>query len=679
MTKTFELWLDESGTFANDANEKSQPSLVGGILVESGTFDKNALNYVVPENKKYHSCEETDTYIRFSRVEEKLFVNDTNRMVVFSNSERVLILDKTLTYLNVISEGIIKLIKHLKSEYGDVHLKVLFSNYFVTGVENGLFPDQTTIPLKEYILRLKEKIVVEGYKSNIKDSEWEIENVSANDKRMMMADIVCNTFYTQDGRRKFNQSEREHIVSCYKDEKRTLVFTVESVLEKTFKNYLIENRIGEAVSNICLTKRKKLLDRSFSVLATRINTSGNQDVVFQYKFISAYIEYYINVVRDYDLCITLLDNLLEYYIPLLQKYEKNNNRMPSYSKSLRFDLMFYKLTVYTHKGDILKIKEIETECDEIVETLPTSLESVNYKIKYANRKIIGLIDAFKFEEALVEADTLVERSKGVKELLDLVGGNEDKYYDELGKALGTRLLIKTLLIRFNKELYEDAVNDSNEAIENFTSIYDKQRQYLYRAQLETAAENYDDALLYLKWATGVDQDCSAQILFDEVKKSPYRTSAYVSLLAEGARNNWKYSADLFNVNGLDSYISELFVKERYSHPDEIILWKYASYFSMNGHSVETSSKYYQKAVDSCFQRESDYSINVIGLAVYFEYLSYLITNNIGKNENKRKLRKKWEIVSNNDALGIVESVFGSVDFESDDAGYYYNLSRKITY
>ena len=131
--KIFNLWLDESGDFRNDDKKKKNelPSLVGGILTEGGSFSDQAVQSILPEEGTYHSVERNDQLDRFRRIREKLFVNRNNRFVVFNNQECVMIVDNNLTYLNIIAEGILQLIKDLKTRYGNIRLNILTWNHLL--------------------------------------------------------------------------------------------------------------------------------------------------------------------------------------------------------------------------------------------------------------------------------------------------------------------------------------------------------------------------------------------------------------------------------------------------------------------------------------------------------------------------------------------------------------------
>ncbi|MCR4605907.1 MAG: hypothetical protein K5639_07925 [Eubacterium sp.] len=675
--KQFDLWLDESGSFENDSREVKKganPSLVGGLLVETGSFSDASIRAILPEDV-YHSVEikdSKDTLQRFRSIEEKLFKNDSNRLVVFSKQEYIMIIDNSLTYLNIMSEGILQLIKNLKARYGEIRLRVLIANRVDT--TTGREKKDSVVDTEEYIKRLREKLVIGGMESSISEKEWELDRASAKkDKRLMLADIVCNTIYTRHKDWKFDQTERDYIESVYSDSEKTLIFTAfESVLEKRFREELIENRIGEAVVSVCISDNKDILKRSFRILEERLESEEIHDVRFQYRFIEAYIEYYLNEVRDFDMCLRLLQNLLDYYIPLLEK--KN----VEYAFRLRTDIEFYMITVYTHLGDIRRIEQLEKICDAHIRELPVSPENMNYRVKFENRQIGVMIDRYDFEGALEHADVLVDRCIQIKELIELVSDDTDVKYDELAKALGTRLQARTFLVRNNRNLYNDCVEDSEKAISMFSTDVDQRRQYSYRVHLETEYGQYEEALKYLKMSVGVGEAISIKELWKKAVESPYSVSAYIRLMAEGDIAGWERAEEMYTPISSDRYIDKLIEKETIYHPGEIILWKLAMFCSHNK-MHNAAEKYYEKAMSICFS-EDKLTMCILGLGIGFEYYAFLLKKDSGKATSFfRILNKRLKNTQRIDSIGSVDRVFGNIDLKNEEPEYFWSLSRKITY
>lgn len=676
--RKFELWLDESGDFEND-NRKTgagvNPSLIGGLLIENNTFPDSFINAILPESGTYHSVDENDQLDRFRLIDEKLFKNAANRIVVFSNQERIMVLDNNLTYLNIISEGILQLIKRLKAQYGEISLKAIIANRVNT--TTGLDPSQSVVPVDEYVNRLSEKLIIGGAENAISNKEWELTTSSARkDKRLMLADIICNTFYTRYRKRKFSESEQEYIESIYTDENKTLIFTVfESILEKNFKNNLIENRIGEAVASICLSNNAEALDRCFSLLKLNFLTCGVHDITFQYEFIKAYIDYHISVVRDFDQCKIFLNNLLVYYIPLLE--ENENAIKGSYAQKLALDIKFYLYTVQTHVGNVKAADELENECENLLKEIPNSFENVSYKLKFKTRKITNLINAFEFDAALTSTDKQIQACRDIKTVLDLTSQESENHYDELAKTLGTRVQIVSFLLRNKPDLYQSGVENSDEAINEFTESVDIQRQFLYRVQLETEHGSYDLALDFLKKAAGVNISASIKELWQKMESGKiFGVNAYIRLMAEADR--WDTAEEMYKLLSNAGYIQRLSEQGQIYHPVEIIFWKYAYYCAKHG-MISAAIKSYAQAIEISFAEE-DITLNIIGLGIYMEELSVLIVNQKKDFASaKKQFNRKWMRVQELDYKGILPKVFGDINMQSEDADYFRKLSRRITY
>ena len=646
--------------------------MVGGLLIEGNSFPELYINAVLPEEGTYHSVAENDQLERFKIIEGKLEENNSNRFVVFSNQERIMIIDNNLTYLNIISEGILQLLKNLKAQFGDVFLRVIIANRVDT--TTGLEPGKSIVQQSEYEKRLKEKLLIASLNNSIKESEWALQTSSARkDKRLMLADIICNTFYTRGKKKKFSSEERAYIDSIYTDKEKTLIFTVfESVLEKQFRTNLIENRIGEAVASICLSTNRETLESCFLLLDSRLSNCGVHEIDFQYKFIEAYIGYYVNVARDFELCNIYLNNLLDYYIPLLKKYYPEH-----YAERLVLDIKFYLLTVNTHTGNVSEAKRIENECGGLISNLPTSLDTINYKIKFENRRIINLINSFDYDEALARVNELIRKCGEIKELLSLISDVKPYHYDEYAKALGTRLQLKRLMLRKDRSLYSSAKKDSDEAILEFTNQSDRQRQFIYRTLLEIEEGNYDDALHYLKLTAGLEDTAAIRELWEVLEPgSVFAICAFVKLMADSEK--WEPANEMYSVFSTSSFLQNLEKEANPAYPAHVIIWKSAYYYAKN-HLMNAALKHYKKAVDICFYT-NDLTLNIIGIGIGFEMMAMMLSNGGGQiNNYKKQLRKKWNAIVSDGYKSTLLNVFGTVDFDSEDADYYLSKSKNITY
>lgn len=670
MKKTFIMYLDESGSFKKDSDSVKRgknPSLIGGVLFEENQFTINHINQIIG-NENIHCTEEKDIEKQFQRFMQ--IAACQIQFILFQNTECIWILDNNLTYLNIMTEGIIKTLKYLKQKYKDIKLKVLIANRVDT--TTGLPKVNSIVQEDVYIKRLQEKMILSSLEEQISKEDWEIEKASARmDKRLMIADIVCNTFYMRN--LKFQRPMQQEIQKVYEDKEKTIIFSVlETLTEKEFSKYLLENRLGEAISVLCQRKNETIIEEKMNLIEERLLTMTTSEIELQYRFIATKVENFIEVNNDFTGCIMFLKNLLKYFIPRLKKIEEQEEL----TARLTLDINFYLITAYSHTGNIKEIEDCLHLCDKEIENLSNNWQTIDYQMKYQNRKIVHYSNLFEFERSLESCQNLVEKCRGIKSVLELCYENRTSIkYNELAKALGNLVQIYTFLLREKKEYYEKAKQASEEAIEEFTSQEDKRRQYLYRCALETEASHFDEALDYLYQSVGIAKDQKIENLVKKLEESScYTWAQYFRLMAEGKLVGWKKSEEMAESLSRSPLLPNLKKHFEKRHPYEIIAWKWATYLMETGKENAAIEKY-DLALSFCFEEDS--TLNMIGLAIELEKYSYLLKYNKTTQQGsvKKSLQKHYQKISQN----FKDNIFEAIDFEKDNSQYYFALSRKITY
>lgn len=675
--KHFELWLDESGEFDNDrqkARKGMSVSHIGGLLTESGTFPMSRVERIIQE-AFFHSTEESNTDLQFARF-QKLVKTDA-RFVLFQNEECILVLDHNLTYQNMMAEGLIKLIKRLKSEYGDISLRVLIANRIIDRNKSGSYDRSNLVPPEHYVQRLKERIIMAGLRESVPETDWTLQTASARkDKRLMLADIVCNTFLTRNSKFRKNPKQSALINRIYEDSEKTLRWPVfEMSVESEFLKAMTENRLGEAVAVLCQSGQKALLDKYMPTVFSRLENMPFYDMDLQYRFISALIDYQLRDSRDYAACLRLLTNLRQSFLPVLQKIPQRWSK--EIADRLSVDLCFYLDTVYTHQGNVAASLVCEKLCDQEMAKLPCDWDSVAYRMRYLLRKIITRINRFDFQEALSQCDQLTARCEQVREALTLTvdGEKEPVRFVELAKALGTRVQIKSFLLRQHPEYYLSACEDSDRAIDEFNSENEKRRQYLYRVHLETEAKQFDRASNWLLRAAGMEHaDARALIAFiaSAPRLDEYLLMTYIRLMAEGQRAGWTQAETFYTCLSRTDILPRLLERTDTGHPYEICMWKTASYLAWSG-NTRAARKYYARACDACFDKDS-LTLTCIGIAVLVEQYAFERKNRMPESKKTlQSLKKQLQGLDGQTAL------FSDLTFDSDDWTFYENMSRRVTY
>lgn len=674
--KHFELWLDESGEFDNDrqkARKGMSVSHIGGLLTESGTFPMSRVERIIQEDF-FHSTEEANADLQFARF-QKLAATDA-RFVLFQNEECILVLDHNLTYQNMMAEGLIKLIKRLKSECGDITLRILIANRIIDRNKKYDGGRSNLVPPEHYVQRLKERIIMAGLRESVPGTDWTLQTASARtDKRLMLADIVCNTFLTRNTKFRKNPAQSGLINQIYEDPEKTLRWPVfEMSVESEFLKAMTENRLGEAVAVLCQSGRQALLDKYMPMVYSRLENMPFYDMDLQYRFISALIDHQLRDTRDYDACLRLLTNLRQSFLPVLRKIPRKWSQ--EIADRLSVDLCFYLDTVYTHQGNVAASLECEKLCDQEMAKLPCDWDSVAYRMRYLLRKIITRINRFDFQEALSQCDRLVARCENVREALELTGdGEEPIRFVELAKALGTRVQIKGFLLRHHPESYLSACEDSDRAIDEFHSENEKRRQYLYRVHLETEAGQFDRAFDWLLRAAGMEH-ADAKALISSIASAPrlddYLLMACIRLMGEGQRAGWPQAAALYTCLSRTDILPRLLERTDTGHPFEISMWKTASCLSWSG-NTRAARKYYTRACDACFDKDS-LTLTCIGIAVELEQYAFEKKNRMPEaKKTLQSLKKHLQSLDGQTAL------FDGLTFDSDDWTFYENMSRRVTY
>lgn len=253
MTKCLELWLDESGDFQQDNNLNRNPSLVGGVLIEKNKLYKNHLSKILG-SEYVHSNEINKGFGAFSLHVLQSIIEYGGQLIIFENEERLQIVDSTITYLNILSEGIIQLLQLLSAEYGQVELDILIAVRL--DMEKQEIHRGDIIQYNDYVSRLEEKIILGLARRSLvsRNYKYSVKLASArNDQRLMISDVVCNSWLTRNSK-KFTDEQRTRIQKMFLEKYRFTVF--EKSTTAYIKRLIAEGELAEAIFEIYTTKEK---------------------------------------------------------------------------------------------------------------------------------------------------------------------------------------------------------------------------------------------------------------------------------------------------------------------------------------------------------------------------------------------------------------------------------------
>ncbi len=673
--RTFELYLDESGEFINDSGKKS-PSLVGGILVRNKELTKEEaikimeiatskvdgnykhINDIAKINPKLAG----DVAINIMREIKNL----PAQFVIFQNKELLDFQDHEKLYLHILVEGIMNLLEKLSLEKPDeISINITAA---VRRTLNSDNPAEIT-EIDTYTKLIKERIMMHLAEKDLFISKnchvsFKIASVSKN-PRLDLADVVCNSMLTKESG-KFTKEQREELNEMFNSSK--YIFGVEKPdLQKKISNYLAQNSISDAfllLNEIALEKDSHELE---SLLINHINNMSIINMRIQFNLLSLKIRSLIDVQRSLSICKNFLLKLRSRILSKITVKDYVINK-------LKLDVSLYLLTIYTHESDTVNaFKEIEI-AKETLKSISGSWEFLDYYYILIIREAITYSSCFKEDKAILILTEGIERLKEIMKSFNKIEEFGNMQSDNLAKAYGTRLQSYTNLIYPNldnnkkEEYYEKALNDSEEAIKNFSSTSDKKRQYQYRSALEASMEHIELSLEYLaKSLDTTSKDYSKMVnkianIQDFSKHFLMNAYFYIMNMANFSKKydiaNQMYDAFLNNKELSSLYLFDIEEDEDTYNPEKIsntTMHPFETLYFNLGCYLLSKDKYQAKTY-------LDYAYNItlelddLGIKVYsLAILSILVLASSDKIEAKNKLITTYnDLMENEDAIHVKE-------------------------
>lgn len=676
----YTLYLDESGDF----NEVTGlPSIIAGYLVnglEYAMID-NSLNPKYEKDDKFgdkakkaeqnaysllkrtqesdirfnnieigafHAKDEDDKKTLYSYIDKlinSLVADSKNKIVVFENEKNRRIISADITYLNVMAEGIIKLLEKLAEvDNGEkIKLKVIFAKRLNTEKSS----DHSVFIIKndEYKQRIQEKLNLMMHnlpdlkRKNIVVEIPDFLSSARESKRLMIADAIC--FAYRGGRCK---ELRELVTRCL-EAKGYHCFVNKQEWQEDFNDCFESKRISEALYkwytdfDLLFEDYRDTFEKKL-VYALKFMSAKGRNV--QFNALSDMIGVLIDI-RDFTVCNRLIKRLIDELIPLLRKNDM-------YSPEFLFDLKYYYLTIATHQGNTGLSDKTIKECNALLREIKVTADNLEYFIGYQLRVIEHLKNIYDFETAITELNKLETIQRKVIALLSEINmkdGTIDEKSNLLGRIYGSRLLARIYGLKKAKNaaerlvLYYAAINDSNDAIKQFTPVGvsndegisgDVARQYQYRCMLEYEMNKFREAYSNLAKSYRKDENIEPEELLKVIfggtihGGNVFGIFHYVNIVAKSMlykkeendelhKLSQKWFAAIINTDGLYEAIKNL--DEEY--PNFLIQWRIATCLRKNNHS--DSNLFYTKALASIKKRQANFTNISSGLAMQMERIA----------------------------------------------------------
>lgn len=707
----YELWLDESGDFKSDIEgDVDTPSIVGGFLIPVGKIDEQKAKHILeasregtPEaGKKWvHGTDMSNKY--YGQISNKALQNLKElgaHLVIFENKEKVKIVNSDLTYLHILSEGIIQLFQTLGLEHDEIQLDVYAARRVKTDHEE--FKEKGRIYLiqpDEYKERLLEKLDLGYARRSMRPSanqwNWDLKTASAReDARLMLADIICHSWYRQNDKRKFSDEERESLLSLF--DQRYLFTAVESSTVASMNRHLSEGAIGEALYEWILAEeewegQEETPEELLDIILQRLKQLPDFAQQTQLSGLLNHLKTLIQLERKFEKAKKYLLKIQDFVIPAMKKEQMNHYEF-------FFDVHLMLFTNATHQGDIELSEQQMQHCRTYLAKLTQRWESFGAVLDYYVRESVHLMNSYDFIGVVKNMDQLENLLQNTIELfpialqdeleIDIENMNADIY----GKVVGTRLQAYTFLSRLEKEQIELARNDSEKALDQFVNESDVSRQYQYRSQIECEAGNFQESLMWLGKSVGVTSKADASQIIEHILNADHAAKIfgfmhYARLMAEAAvQDDMSFATNLYDAWNRANIEREILETYPNQHPYQIILWKLATYFMKTG-STKAAIERYQKAEAICAENKDSWTLFSIILAIKAEEV-YLLANAGKKFEADRKraergLRKHFDYFIEQNLPDAMREFFTGwkevLDNNELDHEEVFKLSRTIGY
>lgn len=637
MTKQFYLYLDESGDFDRDLLEAwKNECLVGGLLVEGSPVSDNMVKSMLvkcwkklfPDDKRL-SDEAVLKKIRHStELEDQKkdivceILNHAELMgefVIFQNYNKARIINSTVTYVNIMADGIVQLLSRLVLEnpYDRIQMHVIAG--FRKDTTSAVTADSASgyIDKKECTDRIRERIALLSLKNNnILSNRSSVSFEYMDDKRTMpliLADYICNFYYTNIARiyreeykqgvtyqqHLLNKYHAKNIFSLYGNSERERLMSYLSVQDYSTALYEV------SVGLIRQKENRDSLIQAFVRLPSPV----------QANYLASFDNYMNNIVgverRLTDDTLEILDRAVQLFSDIRE--QNGIDVTPNI-----FSMYLYKLAVYNHRGELLQMKELFEKCKDMIGNLIHKGEYIDYIFMFYNRYAVYLIDNFDIETAYGLIEQVKEAFEGMELAVAAFPYQSKKdssfSYVQLGKLLGTQAQCCYSLLSQKKIAYDEAAKISDLAISNFSDDFDRRRQYQYRAEIEVVVGHYEAAWNYLK--KGFDFSSVSEFFESKNIFALYHLSNFMKKAAEDEEHR-QVASEI-----LERFVKNIKNLDALEFPSFLILGNTAETMVKCGKDHSKIQSFFRKA---CMTEEHvEPLFGILKLCIQAGYLAWLL-------------------------------------------------------
>ena len=663
MQKQYELWLDESGKFQNEAELKAvnyKASLIGGILIDKEEVSKIDFDNLLGLSGGHaNKIDVEDKAGVILPILEEICDKHKARQVFFENVQYEDEKTNRQLYLRMMAEGLIQLLQTLSAQEESVSLKVIIARR--QDVHSA--PNKREIKANEYIKALKRCIEVKKKENRVYfngDTELVFEiKVATQTQKLMVADYACNTRLTRDT--SCFEGVEARLDKLYSD---AYLFTLHEIGSINYiKIALTKGNISDAIFELFTSRDNLDVKDMMQPILEQISKMGNRLLRAQVKMCIAELSAYTSKTDDYEVSEALLIRFRYEFMPILVA-----NKLPM--DRLYFAILLHLSEIYLREGDIAAASESLAETRKLFNGLGSVLEDLPTYYQLRIREAFLAIKEFDYDKADKLMQSLMVTLEGIMSFVGNDNNMKLQFSNVRSKSyadvISMRILALIHLQRDNPSLYSKLCDLSDLSMAQYTQ--DSSRNELeihrrYRARIEMGAGNYETALRWLILARGyecgvvdavnIKKFLDSVAMIREKERTQFYIMHYLLIMTRAKVSGNKLAVimetELFKKKELLDYVEieehppikggdnnsvdisavQEAVTDNYYHPVEILNWKIASYLHLEKR-YDDALYYYRKTTEMCARNVNYYTMYVIGIAVHSEYVACLLE--MGKKE-----------------------------------------------
>ena len=639
--KQFELWLDESGKFADSESQREEIySFLGGVLVEKAAIKNFNFSSILNDDSLNHAMNMTPNQKKQYVIPKLIeFKNQTDaRYIFFENIEWQGNGDNRQLYLQILSEGLVQLTQLLEAKYGDIRLNIIIASRVARkGIEERVHIQESEYK-RSFTTSLKTSEV--SYRSGT-DVQFQLKKATESQK-LILADFASNIrrMYLRD--LPVFRDQRAVLRNLFED---SYVFSLSTLSSDSRIRFLLaQNDVSEALMEYYTSQTIKTKGTYLHLIVDRMKYLSYRVLKSQLKQFASEILAYTARQDDYEKSIEIFTEICDQLLPLLR-----DKRYPY--ELFTFEVFLQLSDVYLRSGRSCQAGQVISQSLELVKISENSLENLFSLYRIKEKLAVFYIDSGQYKKA---SHLMADLRVIFKELLDLLLAYDSisNYFQSLKSEYYGDVLcmeIYSLLFQTQQEDFklETIIRLSDEGLQQYPSFPGElERHRQYRSRIELLRKDAKAALHWLILAIDYDHRMDSEIddvviqdFWDRVERQETTISQqfyamyYSLIMTEAYQQDIEFAKLLYTAFVKHPIYQEFFsfhkrnkltklvtTEKIFHHPMEIVYWNFANYYRFEG-KMEDSLNCYDKAIKVCMRNQDSFTLELRSIPIYAAKIS----------------------------------------------------------